>query len=107
MQHEGLTSWHYHKSQQGVLVVHSHPFSPDSSDTPIQHHPHNLSDYIIAYYLDQILVFIGLLGLLAILLAAKPVFYLLIRRRFLSQVIPRQAYLRGPPESTQALLPNS
>jgi hypothetical protein len=45
--HNQVTNWHFHYTNNGVVVIHSHPYRSNTiPDTPYQKHQHNSFEFL-------------------------------------------------------------
>ncbi len=94
-------NWHYHITENGIVVEHAHPFSNSLiPDTPFQDHEHSDSEYLflaeMMHSLGMIFVILLLLGLILHPTRTKT---LLPLPAFLANNGSEPVIPRGPPAS--------
>ncbi len=86
---------HVHKSKDGALIVHAHPFNKSADNEPIKKHNHNLLDYVLLNQLD--LIFIASI-LISVGIKFAPFEILsVLRKKCTGQVFIAFKPLRAPP----------
>jgi hypothetical protein len=93
-------NWHYHISNNGLLVEHAHPFTNMMiPGTPFQDHDHSDAEYLFLAELMQSLGFVlVVLLLLGLLLKPKRSSSILPAPLFLSNEEIQPVIPRGPPQ---------
>lgn len=60
-------NWHYHLTENGLLIEHAHPFTPSNSNKPYQDHEHTDAELLffaqITHLTELLIIFVITLGL--------------------------------------------
>ena len=88
-------NWHYHVTEDGLIVEHAHPFSNSMiPGTPFQDHEHSDAEYL---FLAEMMHSLGLVFVVLLLIG------LLLRSKKHAAVLPIPAFV--PDNETQPIIP--